>query len=132
MAGSTKASFARPLGKLCCLPTYCKSLLREAVCVATAAAARAYHPSALLRSSPGSAYSCASTELVLVHEKQFSACVCSTGGRPASRSSRFVYMVICGREAAREAETGHVLFASMSVVMKGHVFAENGSRGAAQ
>ena len=30
-------------------------------------------------------------------------------------------------EAAREAETGRVLFASMSVVMNGHVFVENGS-----
>ena len=67
-----------------------------------------------------------------VHEKQFSACVCNTGGRPASRSSRFVYMVLCGREAAREAKTGRVLFASMSVVIREHVFAENGSRGAAQ
>ena len=116
----------------CRLPTYCNSLLREAVCVATAAAARACRLSALLRSSPGYAYSCASTELVLVHEKQFSACVCSTGGRPASRSSRFVYMVLCGREAAREAETGRVLFASMSVFMKGHVFVENGLRGTMQ
>ena len=132
MAGSIKATFARLLGKLCRLPTYCKSLLREAVCVATAAAARACYLSALLRSSPGSAYSYASTEPVLVHEKQFSACVCSTGGRPTSRSSRFVYMVLCGREAAREAETGRVLFASVSVVMNGHVFAENGSRGAVQ
>ena len=132
VAGSTKATFPRLLGKLCRLPTYCKSLLREAVCVATAAAARACRLSALLRSSPGSAYSCASTEPVLVHEKQFSACVCSTGGRPASRSSRFVYMVLCGREAAREAETGRVLFVSVSVVMNGHVFAENGSRGAVQ
>ena len=108
------------------------SLLREAVCVATAAAARACRPSALLRSSPGSANSCASTEFVLVHEKQFSACVCNPGGRPACRSSRFVYMVFCGREAAREAETGRVLFALVSVVMNGYVFAENGSRGAAQ
>ena len=132
MAGSTKVAFARLLGKLCRLPTYCKSLLREAVCVATAAAARACRLSALLLSSPGSAYLCASTELVLVHEKQFSACVCSTGGRPASRPSRFVYVVLFGREAAREAETGRVLFASMSVVMKGHVFVENGLRGAAQ
>ena len=41
-------------------------------------------------------------------------------------------MVLCGREAAREAETGRVLFASVSVVMNGHVFAENGSRGAVQ
>ena len=68
----------------------------------------------------------------LAHEKQFSACVCSTGGRPTSRSSRFVYMVLCGREAAREAETGRVLFASVSIVMNGHVFAENGLRGAVQ
>ena len=35
-------------------------------------------------------------------------------------------------EAAREAETGRVLFASMSVVMNGHVFVENGLRGAVQ
>ena len=35
-------------------------------------------------------------------------------------------------EAAREAETGGVLFASMSVVMNGHVFVENGLRGAVQ
>ena len=49
-----------------------------------------------------------------------------------SRSSRFVYVVLCGREAACEAETGSVLFASVSVVMKGHVFAENGSHGAVQ
>ena len=35
-------------------------------------------------------------------------------------------------EAAREAETGRVLFASVSVVMNGHVFVENGLRGAAQ
>ena len=55
-------------------------------------------------------------------------CIRSTGGRPASPSSRFVYVVLCGREAAREAETGRVLFASVSVVMKGHVFTENGSR----
>ena len=86
----------------------------------------------MLRSSPGSAYSCVSTEPVLVHEKQFSACVCSIGGRPTSRSSRFVYMVLCGHEAAHEAETGRVLFASVSVVMKGHVFTENGSREAVQ
>ena len=132
MADSTKAAFARLLSKFCRLLTHCKSLLREAVCVATAAAARACRLSALLRSSPGYTYSCVSTEPVLVHEKQFSACVCNTGGRPASRSSRFVYMVLCGREAAREAETGRVLFASMSVVMKGHVFAKNGSRGAVQ
>ena len=65
-------------------------------------------------------------------KKQFSACVCSTGGRPASRPSRFVYMVLFGLEAAREAETGRVLFASMSVVMNGHVFVENGLRGAVQ
>ena len=132
MTGSIKAAFARLLGKFCRLPTYCKSLLREAVCVATAAAARACRLSTLLRSSPGSACSYVSTEPVLVHKKQFSVCVCSTGGRPTSRSSRFVYMVLCGREAAREAETGRVLFASVSVVMKGHVFAENGSRGAVQ
>ena len=130
MAGSNKATFARLLGKFCRLPTYCKSLLREAVCVATAAAARACGLSALLRSSPGSAYSCTSTEPVLVHGKQFSVCVCSTGSKPASRSSQFVYMVLCGREVAREAKTGRVLFASVSVVMKGHVFTENGSRGA--
>ena len=49
-----------------------------------------------------------------------------------SVQDRSVYVVLCGREAAREAETGRVLFASMSVVMKGHVFAENGSRGAVQ
>ena len=128
MAGSTKAAFARLLGKICRLPTYCKSLLREAVCIATAAAARACRLSALPRSSPGSAYSCASTQLVLVHEKQFSACVCSTGGRPASRSSRFVYVALFGRQAARGAETGRVLFASMPVFMKGHVFVENGLR----
>ena len=121
VAGSTKATFPRLLGKLCRLHTYCKSLLREAVCVATAAAARACRLSAFLRSSPGSTYSCVSTEPVLVHEKQFSACVCSTVGRPTSRSSRFVYTVLCGREAAREAETGRVLFAVVSVVMKGHV-----------
>ena len=41
-------------------------------------------------------------------------------------------MVLCGREAAHEAETGRDLFASVSLVMKGHVFAENGSRGAVQ
>ena len=117
---------------LCRLPTYCKLLLREAVCVATAAAARACRLSALLRSPPGSAYSCASTELVLVHEKQFTACVWCAGGRSASRSSRFVYIALCGREAAREVETGRVLFASMSVVMKGHVFVENGLRGTMQ
>ena len=35
-------------------------------------------------------------------------------------------------EAAREAETGRVLFASVSVVMNGHVFVENGLHGAAQ
>ena len=35
-------------------------------------------------------------------------------------------------EAAREAETGRVLFASVSVVMKGNVFAESGLRGAVQ
>ena len=71
MAGSTKAAFARLLGKFCRLPTYCKSLLREAVCVATAAAARACRLSTLLRSPPGSACSYVSTEPVLVHEKQF-------------------------------------------------------------
>ena len=65
-------------------------------------------------------------------KKQFSACVCSTGGRPASRWSWFVYMVLCGREAAREAENGRVLFASVSVVMNGQVFVENGLRGAVQ
>ena len=126
MAGSTKVAFARFLSKFCRLPTYCKSLLRDAVSVATAAAARACRLSALLRFSPGSAYSCVSTELVLVHEKQFSACVCSTGDRPASRWSRFVYVVLFGRETAREAETGRVLFASVSVVINGHFFVENG------
>ena len=65
-------------------------------------------------------------------KSSFSMCIRSTGGRPASRSSRFVYVVLCGREAVREAETGRVLFASVSVVMKGHVFAENGSREAVQ
>ena len=35
-------------------------------------------------------------------------------------------------EAAREAESGRVLFASMSVVMNGHVFVENGLCGAVQ
>ena len=40
--------------------------------------------------------------------------------------------MLCGREAAREAETGRVLFASVSVVMNGHVFVENGLRGASQ
>ena len=35
-------------------------------------------------------------------------------------------------EVAREAETGRVLFASVSVVMNGHVFVENGLRGAVQ
>ena len=59
-------------------------------------------------------------------------CIRSTGGRPASRLSRFVYVVLCSHEAAREAETGRVLFASVSVVMKGHVFAEDGSCGAVQ
>ena len=44
------------------------------------------------------------------------------------RSSWFVYMVLCGCEA----ETGRVLFALVSVVMKGHVFAENGSHRAVQ
>ena len=71
MAGSIKVEYVRLLGKFSCLPTYYKSLLREVVCVATAAAARTCRLSALLRSSPGSAYSCASTEPVLVHEKQF-------------------------------------------------------------
>ena len=69
---------------------------------------------------------------LLVHEMQFSVVVCSTGGRPASRWSRFVYMVLFGREVAREAETGRVLFASMSVFMKGYVFVENGLRGTMQ
>ena len=41
-------------------------------------------------------------------------------------------MVLCGREAAREAETGRFLFASVTVVMNGHVFVKNGSRGAVQ
>ena len=62
-------------------------------------------------------------------------CVCSTGGRPASRSSQFVFVVLFGHEATRsapEAETGRVLFASVSVVMNGHVFVENGLRGAVQ
>ena len=58
--------------------------------------------------------------------------MCSTGGRPAIRSSQLVYMVLGGREAAREAETGRVFFASMSVVINGHVFVENGLRGAVQ
>ena len=35
-------------------------------------------------------------------------------------------------EAAHEAEAGRVLFASVSVVMNGHVFFENGLRGTAQ
>ena len=51
-------------------------------------------------------------------------------GLRAVRPGLFVYMVLCGREAAREAETGRVLFASVTVVMNGHVFADNGSRGA--
>ena len=49
-----------------------------------------------------------------------------------SRSSRFVYIVLCGREAAHETETGRVLFASVTVVMIGHVFVENGWHGAMQ
>ena len=68
-------------------------------------------------------------------KKQFSACVCSTGGRPASRPSRlFTWFSSAAKrlEAAREAETGRVLFASMSVVMNGHVFVENGLREAVQ
>ena len=35
-------------------------------------------------------------------------------------------------EVAREAETDRVLFASMSAVMNGHVFVENGLRRAVQ
>ena len=35
-------------------------------------------------------------------------------------------------EAAREAKTGRVLLASVSVVMNGHVFVGNGLRGAVQ
>ena len=71
MAGSTKVAFARLLSKFCRLPTYCKPLLKEAVCVATAAAARACCLSALIQSLPGSAYTYVYTEPVLVHEKQF-------------------------------------------------------------
>ena len=71
VAGSTKAMFARLLSKFCRLPTYCKSLLREAVCAATAAAPRVCRILALLWSPPGSAYWYVSTEPVLVHEKQF-------------------------------------------------------------
>ena len=41
-------------------------------------------------------------------------------------------MVLCSREVPPEAKTGRVLFASVTLVMNGHVFAENGSRGAAQ
>ena len=112
MAGSNKVAFARLLSKFRRLPTHFMSLLREAVCVATAAA-RGCCLLALLRSPPGSAYSYVSTEPVLVHEKQFSGCV------------GFVLVCLCGT-------CGHVLFASVFVVMKEHVFAENGLRGAMQ
>ena len=132
MAGSTEVAFARLLSKFYRLHTYCKSLLREAVCVAIAAATRACRLPALLRSPPGSAYSYALQSLSQSIKNSFGMCIRSTGGRPASRSSRFVYVLLCGREAAREAETGRVLFALVSVVIKGHVFAENGSRGAVQ
>ena len=105
---------------------------REAVCVATAAAARAFRLSALLRSPPGSAYSYALKSLSQSMKSSFSMCMRSTGGRSACHSCRFLYMVLFGREAARQAGTGCVLFASVSVVMNGHVFAEKGSCGAVQ
>ena len=83
----------------------------------------------------GPAYWYVSTGPVLVYEKQFQRvyAVQEVGVR-AVRPGLFTWCssAVKRLETACEAETGRVLFASMSVVMKGHVFVENGSRGAVQ
>ena len=108
-------------------------MLKAAVCVAIAAAARACCLSALPCSPPGSAYSYISTEPVLVHEKQIQ-CVYAVQevGLGAVHPGLFMWCFLAVKwlEAAREAETGRVLFASVSIFIKGHVFVENGLRGA--
>ena len=97
--------------------------------------ARACRLSTLLRSLPGSACSYVSTEPVLVHEKQFQRVYAvQEVGLRAVRPGLFTWCssAVKRLEAAREAVTGRVLFASVSVVMNEHVFVENGLRGAAQ
>ena len=96
----------------------CKLLLREVVCVATPAAARACRFLLCFGLCQG----------LRIHTSLFNArktvseYVCSTGGRPAS------WFVLCSHEVAHEAETSRILFASVSVVMKGNVFAANSLR----